>query len=423
MRSDPIQDLAGCSEFRQTLAARPPWSVHVLVLLLVSGLGAAVAWAAVARANLIVRAAGRVRPVGEAHKVAIPVSGEALSASQGARVRRVLFKPGDTVRADQELIELDRQRLEIDLKKRQETVRALEEELVQLTRMRELKEALFAKTEERLAKQIQVAREAVARAEQVRERDVRIFQSEYDQAQKEADRLRGLQRNASQTEYLKAVTELRVAKEKLEKAHIPVDPGEPIKLEAELVQTQREHAVQRQELALKQDAKRAELKAAEADLENLRLLLKQATVRAPAAGVVTSGEIREGDLLEPGKPVVEIAEQKGFRFEALVSSEDRGRLHEGMPARIKLDAYHHLTYGTLAGTVTFIAPDSTVQDDGGKKRAVYRVEIEVQGDEVGRGDLRGQVKLGMAGQVDIVTGEESILRVLLKNLRQSISLG
>ena len=49
--------------------------------------------------------------------------------------------------------------------------------------------------------------------------------------------------------------------------------------------------------------------------------------------------------------------------------------------------------------------------------------IAVDGEYVGRGASRGRVKLGMAGQAEIVTGRESFLALLVKQIRQSISLG
>jgi multidrug efflux pump subunit AcrA (membrane-fusion protein) len=138
-------------------------------------------------------------------------------------------------------------------------------------------------------------------------------------------------------------------------------------------------------------------------------------------GIVTTGDVKVGDILEGGKPVVEIAEQQGFRFEASVPSEEVGHLLLGMPARIKLDAYNYQQYGTVAGTVEFISADSGIPQ--GQPQATYRVRIRVESEEVGRGEFRGQVKLGMAGQVDIVTGQESLLRLLVKRIRQTISLG
>ena len=45
MRKDPILDLADCTEFRQTLLARPPRIAHGTVALLALLLGAALLWA------------------------------------------------------------------------------------------------------------------------------------------------------------------------------------------------------------------------------------------------------------------------------------------------------------------------------------------------------------------------------------------
>jgi len=42
---------------------------------------------------------------------------------------------------------------------------------------------------------------------------------------------------------------------------------------------------------------------------------------------------------------------------------------------------------------------------------------------VGRGVFRGRVKLGMGGLAEIVTGRESLLSILVKQIRRSISLG
>jgi len=92
-----------------------------------------------------------------------------------------------------------------------------------------------------------------------------------------------------------------------------------------------------------------------------------------------------------------------------------------MPVRVRLDAYDYQRYGTVSGRVCFISADSGVPE--GKQAAVYVVRVELDADEVGRADLRGRVKLGMAGQAEIVTGRESLLSLLTKKIRQTISLG
>ena len=131
----------------------------------------------------------------------------------------------------------------------------------------------------------------------------------------------------------------------------------------------------------------AEVEALRIELANLELEREQAVIRAPMDGVVTTGDVKVGDILEPGKPVVEIAEQEGFRFEAAVPSEEVGHLRVGMPARIKLDAYDYQRYGTVAGTVVFLSPDSGVPT--GQGTATYLVRIELAGDELAAGSSAG----------------------------------
>ena len=53
-------------------------------------------------------------------------------------------------------------------------------------------------------------------------------------------------------------------------------------------------------------------KALRIELANLELEREQAVIRAPMNGIVTVGDIKVGDILERGKPVVEIAEQRGY---------------------------------------------------------------------------------------------------------------
>jgi len=179
--------------------------------------------------------------------------------------------------------------------------------------------------------------------------------------------------------------------------------------------------MRRQELQTKQGIKQGEVQAIRIELANLELERQQAIMRAPIDGIVTTGDVKVGDLLERGKPVVEIAAQQGFRFEAAVPSEEVGHLRVGMPARIKLDAYDYQRYGTVAGTVVFVAPDSGMP--AGQHTVTYLVKIQLEEEELRRGESRGRVKLGMAGQAEIVTGQERLLTLLVKKIRQTISLG
>jgi multidrug resistance efflux pump len=267
------------------------------------------------------------------------------------------------------------------------------------------------------------ALEDVRQAKERRRADLRLAESELKNAAYEVIQAHWLARGGAlaQLELVNAEGRFREAWEKRHKARLPVNEGKVEVFRQALAQVAEEYAVKRHELAIKRGAKRNEVAGAEKDLRNLDVARPQATIRAPRPGVVTTGDVKVGDHLEPGKPVVEIAEQKGFRFELTVPSEEVAHLQVGMAARIRLDAFDYQRYGTLRGTVCFLSPDSGVGDGSGK--AAYLVTIEVAGDEVGWGELRGRVKLGMAGQAEMVTERESLFLILVKKIRQTISLG
>src|SRR4051812_26798313 len=129
MTSDDFSDLAQCGEFRQTLLARPPRVVHGTVVLLTSLLATAVGWAALTKADLVVQAGGRGRPVSPPDKVFNGARGEVLSATRGGRVVEVNFREGQEVRKGDVLLRLDTEKLDHEIARRKCTIRTSEGEL------------------------------------------------------------------------------------------------------------------------------------------------------------------------------------------------------------------------------------------------------------------------------------------------------
>jgi multidrug efflux pump subunit AcrA (membrane-fusion protein) len=427
MRDALVLDLADCTEFRQALQARPPKLVHGTAALLVALLGAALAWSAATRANLVVVAPGRVRPVTTPEKVFNAARGEALSASAGGRVISVHFREGDEVMRGALLIRLETERLDNEMARQQRTLRAAETELVGLGHLEALTVRQLEATRAKALAELAQAREDVRRAKERQDAEVRLAQVELDAARDEEGQLRVLlgRQAAARADLIRASRKTREAQEKLAKARLPVDESRVPVAERALELVERDYALKREELGLKRAVKQGEVEAARIALAGLGLERKLAEIRAPRDGVVIKGDVKPGDVLEPGKPVLELARQEGFLFEGSVPSEEVGHLRVGMAARIKLDAYDYQRYGTVRGTVCFVSPDSGVEGEKeGQERAVrYTVRIALASDRLGRGEFRGRVKLGMAGQADIVTGRESLLSLLVKRLRQTIRLG
>jgi HlyD family secretion protein len=423
MRETLYIDLAECTEFQQLMEKRPPRLVHGTAFLLFLLIGSALAWAALTQADLIVRAPGRIRPVTSPKKVFNPSRGDVLSASAGGRVRAVHIREGDQVRQGDVLIELDTERLDNEIGRVKRKIQVATDELHQLMGVQQITARLAEATHAKIEAEIAKANEEVRQAKNRQTADVRLLERQLRDSQAEEAQYRKLVASgaAATIDLVKISGQIAEFRTKLEKARLPVDEGQVQVLQRNLTVAEKDAAVKREELAIKRGLKEGEIAAAETELANFELERKQATLRAPADGVVTFGDVKVGDILEAGKAVVGIADQKGFRFEATVSTEDVARLQIGMAARIKLDAYNYQQYGTLAGQVCFIAPDSTATETD--QRPVYIVRVEVDEKEIGRGSLRGPVKLGMAGQVEIVTDRDSLLWLLVKQVRQRISLG
>jgi HlyD family secretion protein len=425
-------DLSDCSEFRQTLMARPPRIVHGTTLLLIALLAAALAWSALVQANLVVRAQGRVRPVGIPTRIFTPAT-----IDREGRVAAAPFDEGDLVHAGDLLVRLDTARIDNSIAKLERTIQASDDELVRLSALESsLKEQLDAARQKLRAELVQsqtnLARAVDHRASNIRhaQASVRATEDLYRRSLK----LRDAQA-VSEQDLMKAELELAQAQEKLVQAELPVDENQVIIAQRALELLDRDFSVRHSELEARKVVRQGEVEAARKELANLKLQRADAELRSPIDGVVVAGRVQPGDVLAPGKPVLEIARQNNNYFEALVASDDVGDLRVGMPVQIKLDAYDYQKYGVLAGTVTYLSPDSRVTDkrDAGAEMesqakahsapAAFVVRVELHADEVGRGELRGRVKLGLSGTAEIVVGRESVLAVLVKRIRKTISLG
>jgi multidrug resistance efflux pump len=393
-----------------------------------------VAWAALTDADLVVRGAGRVRPATSPHRVTNPVQGEALSATAGGRVVEVRFHEGDTVKRGDVLLRFDTERLTGDIAQQEQKLRLARHELAEGAQIDGLLARQFEAAKAKGKAELEQARETVRRTKERQAAEVEEVRAELKNARADEARLGRLaeQRAVARVDFIQAVTRRQVLERRLQRAEVPPEEGAVEAARQALAVQERDHALRREELALKRAAKDAEVRAAEIDLARLELLSRQAVVRAPVDGIVAAGEVKVGDLLEPGRTVLEIAEQNGFVFEAVVPGDEIGHLRVGMAARVKLDAFDYQKYGTLPGTVLFIAPDSGVARAGTPEGAdsprqppasAYVVKIALEGDEVGRGQFTGRVKLGMAGRVEVVTDRESLLSLLARRIRRSISLG
>lgn len=146
-------------------------------------------------------------------------------------------------------------------------------------------------------------------------------------------------------------------------------------------------------------------------------VVAQSEIRAPVKGTVQRLLYNTvGGVLTPGSQVVElIPHDDQLIVEAKISPKDIAFIQRGQKAILKFSAYDFSVYGGMQALVEHISAD-TVTDE--KDNTFYIVRLRTMN------SLNQQVLEilpGMTAQVDIVTGERSVMDYLLKPILKATS--
>jgi HlyD family secretion protein len=124
---------------------------------------------------------------------------------------------------------------------------------------------------------------------------------------------------------------------------------------------------------------RANLNQANANLGLSQVNLGYAVLRAPSSGVITVRQAEPGEVVEPGSPVVTLADLDHLWLRAYVAETDLGSIHWGQEATVTTDTYPAKHYH---GRISFISPDAeftpkSVQTNQERVTLVYRIKIDL----------------------------------------------
>lgn len=136
-------------------------------------------------------------------------------------------------------------------------------------------------------------------------------------------------------------------------------------------------------------------------------------IRSPLDGIVKKIHINTiGGVVQPGADLMEIVPvEDNLLVEAQISPKDIGFLREGMRTVVKLTAYDFAIYGGLEGTLEHISAD-TIKDEKGE--SFYIVRIRTETNYLGTPAKPLEIIPGMRTNVDIITGEKTLMAYLLK---------
>lgn len=139
--------------------------------------------------------------------------------------------------------------------------------------------------------------------------------------------------------------------------------------------------------------------------------VKLTEIRSPVKGEVKRLYVNTvGGVVQPGRDILEIVPRdESLLIEAKILPRDIAFLHPGQKAFVRFTAYDSTIYGGLTGSVQQIGADSITDDKG---NTFYVVRILT--DHASLGDRKLPIIPGMTTEVDIITGQKSVLNYLLK---------
>ncbi len=148
---------------------------------------------------------------------------------------------------------------------------------------------------------------------------------------------------------------------------------------------------------------------------------ERTTIVSPVKGTVKDVKFTtEGGVIQPGETIMEVVPLgDSLLIEANIRPSDIAFLYPGQKATVKITAFDYTIYGGLEGKVETISADTiTSQGQQGEEefyQIVVRTEetaIKHQGDEL-------LIKPGMKAQIDVLTGEKSVMDYLLKPFKKA----
>lgn len=148
--------------------------------------------------------------------------------------------------------------------------------------------------------------------------------------------------------------------------------------------------------------------------------IERTNVRSPVNGIVKILHTNTvGQIVKPGENIVEIVPiGENLLVQTNVTPTDIAFIYPDQPAVIKITAYDSAIYGNLKGSVKRIAADSIIDENG---NAFYKVDVQAEASHLERNGQIFPIIPGMVAQVDIVTGEKTVLDYITKPIHRTAS--
>jgi hemolysin D len=141
-------------------------------------------------------------------------------------------------------------------------------------------------------------------------------------------------------------------------------------------------------------------------------------ILAPVDGVVTDvTSTQPGDKIQANMPLGGIAPKEArpvLKIE--IAEHDRAFVREGIPVKLKFNAFPYQRYGLIDGRLETISP--AARPAAQTKQPVYEGKVALQRDYYVVGDARYPLRYGMTATAEIVVRERRLIDLALDPFRQ-----
>lgn len=380
----------------KTPAARRQKRGGRLIWLSAAALTGALGWASVAHLDQISRATGQIIPAGRV---------QVVQTTDGGVIGAIFVREGDRVHKGQKLLSLDKVKISAAVSEAQGKVAALQAQQVRIKAELFGKALVFPPELSQFPELVVNQRELYATRKMAFTQQIASMQRQLDLAQRELEMNRPLVQYGD------------------------VSRSEIMRLERQQADIQGQIANVRnkyyQDLQADYTKIEEELVTANEILVQRQASLAESDFVAPTDGIVKNVRLTTiGGVLRPGDEVMQIVPTgQELIVEAKVLPSDIAYVRVGQSAAVKFDAYDSSIYGAGEGKVAYISPDTLTEQgqNAAADRVYYRVHIKVDTRTMHSRDKAIEIQPGMTVTVDIKTGDNTVLRYLLKPIIKTVS--
>ncbi len=425
----PAQDVAGFRPFEQqadaVMSRNETQRAQLIVRVAAVALFLLLVWAALAHVEEVTRGDGRVIPSKQL---------QVVQSLDGGVVSEILVREGDVVEANQLLLKIDETRATsgvresaaqgFALRARQARLRALAEgtsflpptskgdgdELSTIEEERRLYQNKLSELNTLLGINQQQLQQRMQELTEMRARKNAADRSmEFNQQELNKTRPLLATGAVSEVDLLRLEREVSRSRGDSEQAGAQIS-----RVQAAIGEAQRK--IQETELSFRNEARKelsevtGRLNALNEGAVALADKVDKSQVKSPVRGRVQRLLANTvGGVVQPGKDIVEIVPlDDTLVLEAKVQPKDIAFIRPGQKATVKFTAYDFSIYGGLDAKVENISPDTVVDEKG---NAYYLVRVRTTQANFSE---KLPVIPGMTAEVDVLTGNKTVLSYLLK---------